>query len=182
MPGQYVTPWTYIWRVLRLHNDAGGLCVLLNNQMAGSSGRRELFYFTYVRHHRHWPKIRRNLIASREGPAGNLPQYTPWPPTNIWESHRSSIPFSTNDKHRHGKERILQRQTTSHYWTPQETVWNTKLTRDRPGTPPPPWPNVLQPSAGGDALQYWGGPNVPHGASRWRPKTQQCKCNQLRDD
>ena len=170
------------WRIRRLHDDAGDLCVLFNNQMEGSSGHRLLFYCTYNRHHWHRPTICRKEMEIKEGPTGHLPEHLHRPLTNIWEIHWSSIPFRRNDKHKHGKERIQKRQTICHPWTPQETVWYAKPIRARPGSPLPPRTNGLQPTGRVDARHHWEGPNVPYSASIWRSWTNWSKSDQLRDD
>ena len=111
MPGRDGTPRPSRWRLRRLHDDAGVLCVVINNQISGSRGHRKLFYCAYNRHHRHWPKIRRKEMENKEEPTGHLPQHVHRPPKTIQESHRSRIPFRSNDEHRHGEVSIWQQQT-----------------------------------------------------------------------
>ena len=180
MLGQDGTPRPSIWRVLRLHDDSGGLYVVLNNQMAGSCAHRELFYCAYDRHHRHRKKIRRKEMTIKEEPPGHLTQHAHRPLTTIWESRRYHIPLRRVEKHRHVEARIRQRLTTRHPQKTQEIVWNTTSTRFRPGPPFPPRPNGLKKTSRGDAPHHWGVPNVPHGTSRWRLQTHRYKSNQLR--
>ena len=150
-------------RVRRLHDDSGGLCVVLNNHMSGSSRQKELFYRACDHHHRNRPKIIRKEMTRKEEPPGHLPQYAHRPPKNIRESHRYRISFRRYDKHMHGEVMIWQLKTTRNPQTPKEIVWHTKPTGVRPGTPSPPQINVLQPNSRGDALNHWLFPNVPHG-------------------
>ena len=59
-------------------------------------------------------KITRQEMKIKEEPPGHLHQYAHRPLKTIREIHQYYIPFMRDDKHRHGKASIWQRQTTCH--------------------------------------------------------------------